>query len=109
MSSTNDRDELWVSDAATKTCFGCERVFAVARRRHHCRRCGACVCDRCSGKRVRSSTLSSSRDLAEPPMGSDEGSVSNEWADSKGERLDTLLSRRVCVPCAREIDAQRPR
>ena len=46
---------------------------------------------------------------AEPPMGSDEGSVSNEWADSKGERLDTLLSRRVCVPCAREIDAQRPR
>ena len=87
----------------------CSRPFTIMRRKHHCRRCGACVCDRCSGKRVRSSTLSSSRDLAEPPMGSDEGSVSNEWADSKGERLDTLLSRRVCVPCAREIDAQRPR
>ena len=90
---------------------GCEFVRCPSACSGHgrCDVSGACVCDRCSGKRVRSSTLSSSRDLAEPPMGSDEGSVSNEWADSKGERLDTLLSRRVCVPCAREIDAQRPR
>ena len=52
MSANTDKDELWVSDAATKTCFGCERVFAVARRRHHCRRCGACVCDGCSNHRL---------------------------------------------------------
>ena len=48
MSTNTDKDELWVSDAATKTCFGCERVFAVARRRHHCRRCGGVFCGSCA-------------------------------------------------------------
>lgn len=46
--ANTDRDELWVSDAAARACFGCERVFGVARRRHHCRRCGGVFCGSCA-------------------------------------------------------------
>jgi FYVE zinc finger len=40
---------MWVPDAAAKACFLCEKPFhTLLRRRHHCRKCGACVCHDCS-------------------------------------------------------------
>eukprot|EP00566_Odontella_aurita_P013387 CAMPEP_0113542786 /NCGR_PEP_ID=MMETSP0015_2-20120614/9804_1 /TAXON_ID=2838 /ORGANISM="Odontella" /LENGTH=455 /DNA_ID=CAMNT_0000442889 /DNA_START=104 /DNA_END=1471 /DNA_ORIENTATION=+ /assembly_acc=CAM_ASM_000160 len=34
--------------AENKTCFCCERKFALLRRPCHCRNCGVCVCSKCS-------------------------------------------------------------
>jgi len=33
-------------------CDGCDAEFNAVNRRHHCRRCGACVCDDCSKKNL---------------------------------------------------------
>ena len=35
-----------------KVCWECKRGFSLTLRRHHCRRCGHCFCDRCSGKQI---------------------------------------------------------
>jgi ribosomal protein L33 len=42
---------LWVQDAVSKNCQKCEVVFTLFRRRHHCRLCGALVCNECSSNR----------------------------------------------------------
>jgi hypothetical protein len=42
---------LWRPDSAETSCELCTVDFTVARRRHHCRRCGALVCDKCSPHR----------------------------------------------------------
>ena len=44
--------EDWSADSEHVACQICEKPFnAVLRRRHHCRRCGACVCASCSPAR----------------------------------------------------------
>ena len=35
-----------------KVCWECKRGFSLTLRRHHCRRCGQCFCDRCSSKQI---------------------------------------------------------
>ena len=60
MSTTNDETSSG-SPTHTKTCFGCERVFAVARRRHHCRRCGG-VCGSCARNALKKESRTSARD-----------------------------------------------
>jgi len=35
-----------------KVCWECKRGFSLTLRRHHCRRCGHCFCDRCSSKQI---------------------------------------------------------
>ena len=35
-----------------KVCWECKRGFSLTLRRHHCRRCGHCFCDRCSSKHI---------------------------------------------------------
>jgi len=40
---------IWVPDQHAHNCGRCEKPFgALARWRHHCRKCGSCVCDACS-------------------------------------------------------------
>lgn len=34
----------WVPDKETKHCMLCSKKYTVVFRRHHCRRCGLCVC-----------------------------------------------------------------
>ena len=41
---------VWVPDNRTNKCMRCGEVFAVWRRRHHCRLCGDVVCWACSTK-----------------------------------------------------------
>lgn len=43
----------WVPDVSVDTCMLCRAEFSFWIRRHHCRRCGAVVCDSCSGSRTR--------------------------------------------------------
>lgn len=42
----------WESDVDAKDCRRCDRRFGLLNRRHHCRRCGLIVCDRCSTSRA---------------------------------------------------------
>ena len=47
------RKSIWVADRYAPNCMRCQKAFGVFVRRHHCRRCGLCVCGPCSrGKAV---------------------------------------------------------
>ncbi|KAI9987748.1 hypothetical protein PInf_023792 [Phytophthora infestans] len=46
-------DGQWVPDVSVDTCMLCRTEFGFWIRRHHCRRCGAVVCDSCSGSRTK--------------------------------------------------------
>jgi len=43
---------VWVPDNEAPMCMHCKRVqFTILNRRHHCRKCGLVVCDKCSSNR----------------------------------------------------------
>lgn len=39
---------VWVNDSDVRLCPGCAKSFNLTRRRHHCRLCGAIMCNACS-------------------------------------------------------------
>ena len=41
----------WQKDVEARECAICEVRFGVIERRHHCRRCGRCVCGKCSSRK----------------------------------------------------------
>lgn len=44
---------VWVPDAEATVCMNCRKSqFTLINRRHHCRKCGAVVCNPCSNKKV---------------------------------------------------------
>ncbi|XP_042194012.1 zinc finger FYVE domain-containing protein 21 isoform X2 [Callorhinchus milii] len=42
----------WVPDKECPRCMQCEAKFDFLNRKHHCRRCGKCFCDKCCSKKV---------------------------------------------------------
>lgn len=44
---------LWMPDSTASTCQKCRALFSLINRRHHCRNCGAIVCDPCSRRRYK--------------------------------------------------------
>nr|CAB3267943.1 ZF(FYVE)-2 zinc finger FYVE domain-containing protein 21 zinc finger protein [Phallusia mammillata] len=40
-------EPMWVSDKECTACVSCDKSFDFFNRKHHCRRCGKCFCDRC--------------------------------------------------------------
>ncbi|XP_078458561.1 zinc finger FYVE domain-containing protein 21 isoform X2 [Lampetra fluviatilis] len=42
----------WVPDKECTRCMLCEAKFDFLTRKHHCRRCGRCFCDRCCGRKA---------------------------------------------------------
>uniref|UniRef100_A0A8C5QDY6 Zinc finger FYVE-type containing 21 n=1 Tax=Leptobrachium leishanense TaxID=445787 RepID=A0A8C5QDY6_9ANUR len=42
----------WVPDKECPRCMHCEAKFDFLNRKHHCRRCGKCFCDKCCSKKV---------------------------------------------------------
>lgn len=42
----------WEDDSSVNECRRCNRKFSLWVRRHHCRRCGKVVCDKCSTNRA---------------------------------------------------------
>lgn len=65
--STPNKNRKWESDFDAKACRVCDRKFGLlTRRRHHCRRCGLVVCDKCSSNKV----FLNSSDILQDPEGS---------------------------------------
>ncbi|GKT28018.1 hypothetical protein ADUPG1_000360 [Aduncisulcus paluster] len=42
----------WILDDFVDDCMCCGQQFGVTRRKHHCRKCGRCVCASCSDRKV---------------------------------------------------------
>ncbi|XP_041122094.1 zinc finger FYVE domain-containing protein 21-like isoform X2 [Polyodon spathula] len=42
----------WVPDKECPRCMQCDTRFDFLTRKHHCRRCGKCFCDKCCSKKV---------------------------------------------------------
>ncbi|XP_053330442.1 zinc finger FYVE domain-containing protein 21 isoform X1 [Spea bombifrons] len=42
----------WVPDKECPRCMNCDAKFDFITRKHHCRRCGKCFCDKCCSKKV---------------------------------------------------------
>ncbi|KAI1895387.1 hypothetical protein AGOR_G00105770 [Albula goreensis] len=42
----------WVPDKECPRCMQCDAKFDFITRKHHCRRCGKCFCDKCCSKKV---------------------------------------------------------
>ncbi|XP_037359983.1 zinc finger FYVE domain-containing protein 21 [Talpa occidentalis] len=42
----------WVPDKECPRCMQCDAKFDFLTRKHHCRRCGKCFCDKCCGRKV---------------------------------------------------------
>ena len=40
--------EKWEQNSESASCRVCDAIFGILRRRHHCRKCGQLVCDKCS-------------------------------------------------------------
>ncbi|KAI8979844.1 hypothetical protein BDF20DRAFT_871986 [Mycotypha africana] len=55
---------IWEMDRQASECRRCHRKFNFLVRRHHCRRCGQIVCDKCSSNRLRLPV----EELIEDPM-----------------------------------------
>ena len=43
---------VWQNDNTSSNCTNCRVEFTLFNRRHHCRRCGGLVCDKCSRSRM---------------------------------------------------------
>ncbi|XP_052767730.1 zinc finger FYVE domain-containing protein 21-like [Mya arenaria] len=46
------QEPAWVPDAQCQKCVQCQGKFDLFNRRHHCRRCGKCFCDKCCSTQV---------------------------------------------------------
>ncbi|XP_006632243.1 zinc finger FYVE domain-containing protein 21 isoform X1 [Lepisosteus oculatus] len=42
----------WVPDKECPRCMQCDAKFDFLTRKHHCRRCGKCFCDKCCSRKV---------------------------------------------------------
>ncbi|CAG9579799.1 unnamed protein product [Danaus chrysippus] len=49
---SNEDTPNWTSDKDAVACTACSKEFTIARRKHHCRRCGHIFCGACSEKTV---------------------------------------------------------
>ncbi|XP_039750207.1 protein RUFY3 isoform X3 [Pararge aegeria] len=49
---STDETPNWTSDKDAVACAACAKEFNIARRKHHCRRCGHIFCGACSEKTV---------------------------------------------------------
>ncbi|XP_067012088.2 rabenosyn-5 [Anabrus simplex] len=111
----------WIDDRDVKLCPTCAKSFHVARRKHHCRLCGAIMCHDCthfleltSAKKMLSSGLSSEETASSPgqspPTVSLAGySGSNTSLNSVLSLVDTVAgdqNLRLCVHCKELLDTR---
>ena len=90
--------QSWVEDNASLTCLLCVQKFTMSNRRHHCRACGALVCDLCSAKRLRTTkgkgkgSSSSSNSSSSSSNGNNKSSGSMKASASSGNISPTPAS-----------------
>lgn len=93
----------WIPDTSVQGCMLCGSRFTLLKRRHHCRRCGACVCDKCSNARLPLNLLPDGR-ARKPPSGEIKRVVEKQI-----EKIahDTNLEYvRCCKKCAEIVDGR---
>ncbi|KAF9116854.1 hypothetical protein BGX27_009735 [Mortierella sp. AM989] len=89
----------WESDHKAIECRECNRKFSLWLRRHHCRRCGHVVCDRCSSRRA----------MLHPSMVVYDPTSSEAYLNHQAlARRGTLQSYRVCDSCYATLGPSRP-
>jgi hypothetical protein len=102
----------WIPDGSVSACMVCLNRFNLLRRRHHCRRCGACVCGTCAAARVPASALAGCQALdtkPAPAADADDGDASGAVSAKVNNALVSgtcLENVRVCSRCAKVIDEQ---
>ncbi|KAF7727440.1 DnaJ (Hsp40), sub C, member 2 [Apophysomyces ossiformis] len=79
---------VWEADQQASECRRCGRRFNFLVRRHHCRRCGQVVCDRCSTHRLRLPV----DEIIQDPM-----------TDPSHYAFIAMHPQRVCTACIRPI------
>jgi len=95
----------WVPDSSVLGCMNCAVRFTLVRRRHHCRRCGACICDKCSTARVPTNLLPQGRPKIKNDSTTKIPKVLERGIDVIAD--DTALKYvRCCNKCAKIIDTQ---
>lgn len=50
MDNAKHHGRKWADDSQVTHCTGCEKLFTVTIRKHHCRNCGNIFCNECSAK-----------------------------------------------------------
>ncbi|KAI8327182.1 ankyrin repeat-containing domain protein [Blakeslea trispora] len=78
-----DRLTSWERNDQVLNCRRCHRFFNLLVRRHHCRKCGQIVCDRCSMNRMMLST----EEMVHPPH----------------QQLEVCEPQRICDHCAEQV------
>lgn len=51
---------VWIPDDQAPVCMECQKKFTLFFRRHHCRRCGKCICSDCFKNQIRIPGISES-------------------------------------------------
>ncbi|KAF5332282.1 hypothetical protein D9611_008166 [Ephemerocybe angulata] len=62
---------VWIPDGKTNECMRCGKLFGWRRRRHHCRLCGRCVCNACSGRTFFIADASGKKEATKPARACD--------------------------------------
>ncbi|KAI8069134.1 ankyrin repeat-containing domain protein [Gilbertella persicaria] len=81
--STNDTITAWERNDQVMNCRRCHRFFNLLVRRHHCRKCGQIICDRCSTNRI----MLSREEIIQPP----------------DHQLEAYQPQRICDHCVEQI------
>ncbi|XP_015127784.1 rabenosyn-5 isoform X2 [Diachasma alloeum] len=91
----------WIDDKDVKLCPNCARSFHLARRKHHCRLCGAVMCHDCT----MFLSLLDARKMTSPVSVQDDSAVSPTAPEShltaSGEQ-----HFRLCIHCKNLLDAR---
>ncbi|XP_059541649.1 zinc finger FYVE domain-containing protein 21 isoform X3 [Myotis daubentonii] len=90
----------WVPDKECPRCMQCDAKFDFLTRKHHCRRCGKCFCDKCCGQKValpRMCFVDPVRQCAACAL------VSRKEAEFFDKQLRVLLSVRLVLALASSL------
>lgn len=88
MGQENNTLLSWESNDQALDCRRCHRWFNFLIRRHHCRKCGQVICDRCSANRA----LLPSNQIIQPPN----TNLDNEHSSQPQRICDTCVNIVVC-------------
>eukprot|EP01090_Pellita_catalonica_P004670 TRINITY_DN1448_c0_g1_i1.p1 TRINITY_DN1448_c0_g1~~TRINITY_DN1448_c0_g1_i1.p1 ORF type:complete len:697 (+),score=158.37 TRINITY_DN1448_c0_g1_i1:269-2092(+) len=104
---------IWVNDKEVNNCMLCSIKFTKLRRRHHCRKCGAIACGKCSENKYYLPSLSGGKVRVCDECWQKLSGVTTKRMSRRSFRPNTTLTRvdpvttitRMDVPPSKESDA----